>query len=399
MGEIEDRLERLAAHRAAQIPEFSMPTAEELVVRRHGTRRAPLIGAIAACLVVALVIGGWLLASSRDDPLSVQTSAGRPTAGGPTGLPAAGAAGGCAGKAYVNNSRDGTVSVITTATGAVSGTIALGATPIGPAITPDGRHVYVSNHGALEVPAAPGDLGTVSVITTATGAVSAPITVGSGPAGIGIAPDGQHVYVANQGDGTVSVITAATGAVSATIKVGTIPVGPAITPDGKQVYVANQIDGTVSVITTATDSVSATIKVGKAPGGVAITPDGKHVFVANNGDGTLQVITTTTGAVSAPIAVGKGPQGMAVTPDGTHVYVANNGDATVSVIETATSAVSARVPVGNGPVGVAITPDGRDVYVANNGDGTVSVITTATAAVSAPVPVGNGPRSVAICPP
>ena len=88
MGEIEDRLERLAAHRAAQIPEFSTPAAEEeVVVRRHATRRAPLIGAIAACVVVGLVIGGWFLASSRDDPLSVQTSAGPSAAGGPAGLP------------------------------------------------------------------------------------------------------------------------------------------------------------------------------------------------------------------------------------------------------------------------------------------------------------------------
>ena len=45
------------------------------------------------------------------------------------------------------------------------------------AITPDGEHAYVADSGA----------GTVSVITTATGAVSAPITVGNGPQ-----PGGDH---------------------------------------------------------------------------------------------------------------------------------------------------------------------------------------------------------------
>ena len=79
------------------------------------------------------------------------------------------------------------------------------------AITPDGKHAYVTNDGD----------GTVSVITTATGAVSAPITVGKRPGGVAITPDGKHVYVANRGDGTVSVITTATGAVSAPITVGT----------------------------------------------------------------------------------------------------------------------------------------------------------------------------------
>ena len=46
------------------------------------------------------------------------------------------------------------------------------------AITPDGKHVYVTNYVD----------GTVSVITTATGAVSAPITVGKGPSGVAICP-------------------------------------------------------------------------------------------------------------------------------------------------------------------------------------------------------------------
>ena len=81
------------------------------------------------------------------------------------------------------------------------------------AITPDGKRAYVAN---------PGD-GTVSVITTATGAVSAPITVGNRPYAVAITPDGKHAYVTNDGDGTVSVITTATGAVSAPITVGNDP--------------------------------------------------------------------------------------------------------------------------------------------------------------------------------
>jgi YVTN family beta-propeller protein len=88
------------------------------------------------------------------------------------------------------------------------------------AITPDGKHVYVTNYGDT----------TVSVITTATGAVSAPITVGKNPILAAITPDGKHAYVTNQGETTVSVITTATGAVSAPITVGKIPTGVAICP-------------------------------------------------------------------------------------------------------------------------------------------------------------------------
>ena len=103
-------------------------------------------------------------------------------------------------------------------------------------------------------------------------------------------PDGKRAYVTNslgRGrpgalDGTVSVITTATGAVSAPITVGNDPFGVAITPDGKHAYVTNRVDGTVSVITTATGAVSATITVGRNPGAVAITPDGKHAYVTNS---------------------------------------------------------------------------------------------------------------------
>ena len=85
------------------------------------------------------------------------------------------------------------------------------------------------------------------------------------------AADGKHVYVSNQNDDTVSVIDTATGAVSAPIPVGAKPSGVAITPDGKHAYVANNgtgllsaapaevVTGTVSVIDTATGAVSDTI--------------------------------------------------------------------------------------------------------------------------------------------
>ena len=117
MGELEDRLERLAEHRAAQIPAFSMPPTDELAVRRGVVRRNRLVVGIAACLAVALVIGGLLLFSRKSNGPTVEAPAGtRPST----------VYGGCTGTAYVTNERRGTVSVITTATGAVSAPITVG---------------------------------------------------------------------------------------------------------------------------------------------------------------------------------------------------------------------------------------------------------------------------------
>jgi YVTN family beta-propeller protein len=107
----------------------------------HVTRRAPVVAAIAACLAVALVVGGSLLFAGSNDPPSVQTRSGNPSqetvppsTAPPSTVPP------CAGKAYVTNgglgTGHGTVSVIETATGAASATITVGHFPGWVAICP-----------------------------------------------------------------------------------------------------------------------------------------------------------------------------------------------------------------------------------------------------------------------
>jgi YVTN family beta-propeller protein len=82
--------------------------------------------------------------------------------------------------------------------------------------------------------------GTVSVIDTGTNppSVVATVTVGGAPAGVAVTPDGKHVYVTDAGN-TVSVIETTGNAVMATITAGLDQFGVAVTPDGKRVYVAN----------------------------------------------------------------------------------------------------------------------------------------------------------------
>ena len=254
--------------------------------------------------------------------------------------------------------------------------------------TPDGSKVYVANEAVN---------GTVSVIDTATNAVSATVAVGSNPVGVAVAPDGGKVYVANKGrHSTVSVIDTATDSVSTTIDIdGLTPMGVAVTPDGSKVYVANDVpNGTVSVIDTATNTVSATVAVGRHPVGVAVKPDGSKLYVANKGNGNISVIDATNKVV-ATIDVGLAPFAVAVAPDGSKVYVTNLNN-TVSVIDTATNAVSATISVGNGPLGVAFTPDGSKAYVANQFDHTVSVIATASNTVVATIDVGTSPIAFGI---
>jgi YVTN family beta-propeller protein len=153
---------------------------------------------------------------------------------------------------------------------------------------------YVTNAGSFGV------TGTVSVIDTATNTVVATVTVGTGPFGVAVTPDGKHAYVTN-GGGTVSVIDTASNTVVGTpIPVGSFPDGVAVTPDGKHAYVTNELSNNVSVIDTASNTVVATVAVGSFPFGVAITPDGKHAYVTNapgKVTGTVSVIDTVATVV------------------------------------------------------------------------------------------------------
>lgn len=284
----------------------------------------------------------------------------------------------------------GLVVIASTAASAVpvfDGTIAVGATPQGVAVSPDGATLYVVNQGP----------DTVSVIDTDTQSVTATISVGVNPILVAVSPDGGTVYVTNNGGSSVSVIDAGTNTVTATIPVGVSPYGVAVSPDGATVYVANYQDNTVSVIDTGTSTVTDTIPVGNHPLGVAVSPDGAMAYVANTDDGTVSVIDTTTNAVTAAILVGDLPHSVAVGPGGATAYVTNRGNGTVSVVDLGTNTATTVIGTGSQPLGLAVSPDSDYVYVANVGSSRLSAIDTGT---STATPINGVPQpfGVAVAP-
>ena len=62
------------------------------------------------------------------------------------------------------------------------------------------------------------------MIDTATNTVIATIPVGSSPLGVAVTPDGRKVYVANSGSNNVFVIDTASNSVLAEVSVGIQPV-------------------------------------------------------------------------------------------------------------------------------------------------------------------------------
>ena len=89
---------------------------------------------------------------------------------------------------------------------------------------------------------------TVTVIDSDSWEVLAEFNAGNRPRGIGISPDGAHVYVCASDDDTIRVFDAETYE-----ELWTLPSGPdpelfTLHPSGNPLYVANEDDNLVTVI-------------------------------------------------------------------------------------------------------------------------------------------------------
>ncbi|HEX8720021.1 MAG TPA: beta-propeller fold lactonase family protein [Pyrinomonadaceae bacterium] len=309
--------------------------------------------------------------------------------------------------AYVTNERDGTVSVIDTATDRVVETWEIGGRLRGVRVSADGRTVYVASSTPSGKNYDPRE-NHVAAIDADTGRVLKTYEVGTDPEQLAVLPDGSRLYASNEDAGTASVVDLKTGATLATLVAGIEPEGVRASPDGRWVYVTSETSNTVTVVDTKTDAVAATFMVDSRPRDAAFSPDGSRAYVTTEIGRTLVVVDASAHRVLRGVRVpdeanGTKPMGVAVSPDGRRVYVATGRGGTVDVFDAATLDLVARVPVGQRPWGLAATPDGRKVYAACGGSDAgapganeVTVIDAATNTVAARVKAGDGPWGVAV---
>ncbi len=312
-----------------------------------------------------------------------------------------------AGKAYIANRGDSSISVIDTGTHTVVETIQLDSgVPYSITVTADGALAYVRMED-----------GSYAVIPTYSNTVEAEISFDdrkSIPAlPPAVSPDRAFVYLAAKDFGVdsyfIRVIDTATNTLVKTIELGDhFPSQLFVSPDNKRLYFRHdpvidiyktadysleyQIDNSILGITSAVES--------------AITADGTLLYVVDRGttlgrNTIIRVIDTTTMNLVSSIALPPDDQifitAITVTPDGSQVYAVgqvydvadNNLINRVFAIDTSSEAV-AEITAGNSPKAVDVTPDGAFAYVVNSADN-VSVIDTATNQVIKTISVGNRP--------
>ncbi|NQU20318.1 MAG: PD40 domain-containing protein [Candidatus Nealsonbacteria bacterium] len=182
---------------------------------------------------------------------------------------------------FVANSDAKQVSVVI---GGKVSSIAVPSSPTGLVLSPDGATLYVTCIGTTS---------TVCAVDVKTGKVTATIPAGHTAIGPAISPDGKRLYVCNRFDDDVSVIDLEAKKEIARLPVTREPYAAAITPDGKSVFVINHLpldpsDGydvatRVTVIDTASNQTSSIRLPNGSSGmrGICVSPDGKYVYATH----------------------------------------------------------------------------------------------------------------------
>jgi PQQ-dependent catabolism-associated beta-propeller protein len=301
--------------------------------------------------------------------------------------------------AFVTNERDGTITVIDTATDKSVSTIKLGGRLRGIHLSADRNRIWVAisyptNQSQGEDKIAELDL---------NGNILAKYEAGTDPENFVIDDNATRLYIANEDAGTASITDVKANRVIATMPVGLEPEGAAMSPNGRWVYITSEASSTVSVIDTQTGQVMKTFLVGARPREAVFTSDSTRAYVTAENGNAVSVVDTKNHTVTKTIELPRGdgtaqlkPKGVVVSPDGKRVYVATGRGNSVAVIDGEQLTFITLIPVGQRPWGIALTPDGRKLYTANGISNDVSVIDTSTNRVIATIKAGNGPWGIAL---
>lgn len=289
-------------------PEMAPPTTT-MVVRHEDqgllsvldTARRSVIGTIELAGPIGPVVlsadARWAYVSVPDaiavvDVAALRTSVTFKVPGNHSGLVQAGDV------LYVvdNPANHGRISALDLRTGLVTATRDVDDLARHPAVTPDGRQLFVP-HSFYS--------GRVTALELPRLRVRTVMTFEDGASRLDLEPGPGHVYVPNGNtfDGRLTVVSASTHRSVVDIDLPGEPTDVAVHPDGTRAYVPLFRDHAIGVIDLGSHRLERTIPVRDYPFRLALSADGTCLFVTHNGWDALSVVDTRTSAVgTVPIA-------------------------------------------------------------------------------------------------
>ena len=279
--------------------------------------------------------------------------------------------------------------------------VTVGSAPIGVAVDTDLDLAYVTNSGdgtlSLVSLASPSPTLSPKSLGAAGTVVGAPITVGTTPAGVGTISRLGMAIVSNHGSNDLSVVNVAAGIpVPAPISVPlcagcTAPAGAAINQDTGIGAIADTEPGSSSTtgdvsllsLPATTASTTSTITVDKNPVAVAIDPTLNYTGVVTaSSTSSMQFIAMATQGIAGSVRTGlDNPTGIAFDPIN-QVFLAANSLLNEIVIVDPVSLIQTPARVGIGPMSLDYDFQTSTIVTVDS----VSHTTSVMAYVCPPVP-------------
>ena len=174
---------------------------------------------------------------------------------------------------------------------------------------------------------------------------------------LAVSPDRSKVFTANINSDTVNILERVSDPpdwTSTVVTVGQGPEGIDVSPDGKEIWTAHTRDGGVSVIDVATKRVTHTLSLHMVRANrIKVTPDGKYVLISDSRGGKLLVLDAATKKELKRIDIGRGPTGILMVPGGKQAIIAVSGEDELAYFDLNTLQVTDRFSPGENPDGMA----------------------------------------------
>jgi YVTN family beta-propeller protein len=167
--------------------------------------------------------------------------------------------------------------------------------------------------------------------------------------------DGKKLFTSNIGSNTVGVFEPDSKDAwrQTLISVGAGPEGLDVSPDGREFWSAQSRDGKVSIIDVAAKKVVDTIDVKtRRSNRLKFTPNGELVLISDLGAGALVVLDARKRTEKARLELGRAPTGILI-PSNEQAYVALSGENKIAVIDLKSLTVAKTLATGNSPDGMA----------------------------------------------
>jgi DNA-binding beta-propeller fold protein YncE len=211
------------------------------------------------------------------------------------------------------------------------------ALPLGLAVHPEGRHIFVSTSG--------GGSQALLVVDVLSGEILHSLEADGYFLGLAFRPpNGEQVYVSGGGRDLIEAyeFDSETGDLFAApdrsleLPVFGFAAGICTSPDGDTLLAVSQFRRSLTLFDLERSRKLAAISTDLNPYAVAIHPNGQEAYVSCEGSGTIQVVDISDPGnprIKKTVGVGKNPEALLVNQEGSRLYVTNADEDSVSVLE------------------------------------------------------------------